>query len=82
MTRRNETWRTILPTSVWAAGPWLGRLFPGLVELRVARREYDYFAVGPEWSAASVPVFYEFAGPIYGFGSIDGRGGRSISSSI
>jgi sarcosine oxidase len=59
---------------VWAAGPWLGRLFPGLVELRVVRREYDYFDAGPEWSAASVPIFYDFAGPVYGFGSVDGRG--------
>jgi sarcosine oxidase len=59
---------------VWAAGPWLGRIFPGLVELRVVRREYDYFQAGPEWSAASVPIFYDFAGPVYGIGDVDGRG--------
>jgi sarcosine oxidase len=59
---------------VWAAGPWLGRLFPDLVDLRVVRREYVYFDAGPEWSAASVPVFYDFAGPVYGLGDVDGRG--------
>ena len=59
---------------VWAAGPWLGRLFPGLVELRVVRREYDYFDAGPGWSAASVPIFYDFAGPVYGIGDVDGHG--------
>jgi glycine/D-amino acid oxidase-like deaminating enzyme len=59
---------------VWAAGPWLGRLFPGLVDLRVVRREYLYFDAGPGWSATSVPVFYDFAGPVYGLGDLDGYG--------
>jgi glycine/D-amino acid oxidase-like deaminating enzyme len=59
---------------VWAAGPWLGRLFPDLVDLRVVRREYVYFDAGPGWSASSVPIFYDFAGPVYGIGDIDGHG--------
>jgi glycine/D-amino acid oxidase-like deaminating enzyme len=59
---------------VWAAGPWLGRMFPGVVDLRVVRREYLYFDAGPAWSADSVPVFYDFAGPVYGIGDVDGHG--------
>jgi glycine/D-amino acid oxidase-like deaminating enzyme len=59
---------------VWAAGPWLPRLFPELVDLKVVRREYVYFDAGPAWSAHAIPVFIEFAAPIYGVGDLDGRG--------
>lgn len=49
---------------VWACGPWLPKLFPGLVELRVARREYRYLDGGPAW--AGVPVWIDFDGAFYG----------------
>jgi glycine/D-amino acid oxidase-like deaminating enzyme len=59
---------------VWAVGPWLGRLFPGLVELRVVRREYVTFVVDEGWSGERVPAFYEYEAPIYGMPDIDEQG--------
>jgi len=58
---------------IWACGPWLDRVFPALVELRVTRREYFNFAVGPGWGR-DVPVFYDFQGPIYGLPDVEGHG--------
>jgi glycine/D-amino acid oxidase-like deaminating enzyme len=49
---------------VWACGPWLPKLFPGLVELRVVRREYRYLDGGPGWDR--VPVWIDFDDAFYG----------------
>jgi sarcosine oxidase len=49
---------------VWACGPWLPKLFPDLVELRVTRREYRYLDGGPGWR--DVPIWIDFDGAFYG----------------
>src|SRR6266542_432326 len=50
---------------VWACGPWLPRLFPGLVGLRVARCEYYYYQAPPGWTMPPLPIWYDFQGPFY-----------------
>src|SRR6266508_3325188 len=59
---------------VWACGPWLPRLFPGLVGLRVARCEYYYYQAPPGWTMPPLPIWYDFQGPFYGIFDLDGRG--------
>jgi glycine/D-amino acid oxidase-like deaminating enzyme len=60
---------------VWACGPWLGRLFPGIAPVTVERAEYATFAAGPGWRADDgAPVFIEFDGDVYGLPSLDGEG--------
>lgn len=49
---------------VWACGPWLPKLFPGLVHLRVGRVEDRYLDAGPEW--ARVPAWLDYEGGFYG----------------
>jgi glycine/D-amino acid oxidase-like deaminating enzyme len=57
---------------VWACGSWLPKLFPGLVEIRLARRDVFFFGVGTEWAAT--PGFCEYEGPFYGHGELAGLG--------
>jgi glycine/D-amino acid oxidase-like deaminating enzyme len=57
---------------VWACGSWLPKLFPGLVEIRLARRDVFFFGVGGEWSGT--PGFCEYDGPYYGHGELGGLG--------
>ena len=59
---------------VWACGPWMGRLFPEHVTLRVARRDYVTFGVDAAWGADRVPVWVDFAGEVYGLPELDGAG--------
>jgi len=59
---------------VWAAGAWLAKLFPELVELRVTRQDVYFFGAPPEWQAPSVPGWVDFQGGVYGVGDLDGRG--------
>jgi len=59
---------------VWACGPWLPRLFPGLVGLRVARCEYYYYQAPPGWTMPPLPIWYDFQGPSYGIFDLDGGG--------
>jgi len=57
---------------VWACGPWLQKLFPDLVEIRIVRRDVFFFGVGGEWSGT--PGFCEYDGPYYGHGELNGLG--------
>jgi sarcosine oxidase len=59
---------------LWACGPWLPRLFPGLVGLRVARCEYYYYQAPPNWTTPPLPVWYDFQGLFYGIFDLDGHG--------
>jgi glycine/D-amino acid oxidase-like deaminating enzyme len=61
---------------VWACGPWLGALFPELVELRVTRQEVTFFAAAPEWAAGRVPAWVDYDGSFYGTGALDGHGAK------
>jgi glycine/D-amino acid oxidase-like deaminating enzyme len=49
---------------VWACGPWLPKVFPGVVDLLVSRREYRYLDAGPAWR--HVPVWVDFDDCFYG----------------
>lgn len=60
---------------VWAAGPWLARLFgTELVPLSVVRRELFMFAADPGWASLSVPAWLDYDASIYGIGDVEGRG--------
>ena len=58
---------------VWACGPWLARLFPSLLDLRVAKREYYYYDA-PGWTMPPLPVWYDFDEVLYGIPDLDGHG--------
>jgi glycine/D-amino acid oxidase-like deaminating enzyme len=57
---------------VWACGAWLPQVFPGLVELKITRRDVFFFGVDGSWSGT--PGFADFDASFYGHGEIDGLG--------
>ena len=62
---------------VFACGPWLGALFPGVLQTRITtpRREVFFFGTPPgdgRYSWPNLPNFSEAT--FYGFPSLDGRG--------
>lgn len=62
---------------VFACGPWLPKLFPGLVELAVTRQEVVFFAPSPgdaRFDAEALPTWVDFDRSFYGIGSVEGRG--------
>lgn len=67
---------------VWACGPWLPELFPGLVgvaELRVTGQAVTFFGVSPAWQTPPVPGWVDYDGAAYGLGDLDGRGLKCAS---
>ena len=65
---------------VWAAGAWLGKLFPELVEQRVVRRDVYFFSVGGEWTGT--PGFCDYDSSFYGHGELGGLGMKVASDSF
>jgi sarcosine oxidase len=57
---------------VWACGSWLPKLFPGLVEQKISRRDVFFFGVGGEW--VGTPGFCDYDAPFYGHGDLGGLG--------
>jgi glycine/D-amino acid oxidase-like deaminating enzyme len=57
---------------VWACGAWLPRLFPGLVEVRIERR--DVLFLGGDASWRGTPGWVEYDGGFYGHGDVGGLG--------
>jgi len=57
---------------VWACGAWLPQVFPGLVELKISRRDVFFFGVDGSWSGT--PGFADFDAAFYGHGDVDGLG--------
>jgi sarcosine oxidase len=57
---------------VWACGPWLAKLFPGIVSLRVTRQEPLFLDGGPAWRG--LPVWCDYDAARWGSGDIDGYG--------
>ena len=62
---------------VWACGPWLGRLFPEHVTLRVTLQELLFFDGGPEWRRAPGWCDYDRAG--YGTPDLDELGAKAAA---
>jgi monomeric sarcosine oxidase len=64
---------------VFACGPWLPSLFPDAIgrRIRVTRQEVLYFGVPagqPQFSAARLPVWIDFAAGLYGIPDLDANG--------
>jgi glycine/D-amino acid oxidase-like deaminating enzyme len=57
---------------VWACGAWLPKLFPGLVELAISRRDVFFFGVDGSWEGT--PGFSDHDGAFYGHGEVGGLG--------
>lgn len=53
---------------VWACGAWLGRLFPGLVPLRVTFQQLVLLDVPPGWEG---PGWVDFEGAFYGHARVE-----------
>jgi sarcosine oxidase len=57
---------------VWACGPWLPKLFPGLAEIRPTLQEVVFFEAPEEW--ASAPGWVDYDRSLYGHGALRGYG--------
>jgi glycine/D-amino acid oxidase-like deaminating enzyme len=57
---------------VWACGPWLGSLFPGVVDVKVSRRDVFFFGGDADWRGT--PGFCDYDDAFYGHGEIEGLG--------
>jgi len=57
---------------VWACGAWLPQVFPGLVELKISKRDVFFFGVDGSWSGT--PGFADYDGAFYGHGDVGGLG--------
>ena len=57
---------------VWACGPWLAKLFPGLAEVRSTRQEVVFFEAVGDW--ANAPGWVDYDRSMYGHGNLEGRG--------
>ncbi len=68
-------------TFVFAAGPWLPRLFPDLLGDVISITKQDVVFLGPapgdrRFEADRFPAWIDYDGAIYGIPSIDGRGAK------
>jgi len=57
---------------VWACGAWLPRHFPGLLELKISRRDVFFFGVDGSWRGT--PGFADYDAAFYGHGEVAGLG--------
>jgi sarcosine oxidase len=64
---------------VWACGPWLGGLFPHLVDLRVTKQDVLWFGAPKAWRTPTVPGWIDYDGACYGLGDLDGRGVKAAT---
>jgi glycine/D-amino acid oxidase-like deaminating enzyme len=57
---------------VWACGPWLPKLFPGLADIRPTLQEVVFFEAAGDW--ASAPGWVDYDRSMYGHGNLEGHG--------
>jgi glycine/D-amino acid oxidase-like deaminating enzyme len=57
---------------VWACGPWLPKLFPGLAAIRPTLQEVVFFEAAGDW--ASAPGWVDYDRSMYGHGNLEGHG--------
>jgi len=63
---------------IWACGPWLPRLFPGIRDLRSVKQAVFYFGAGARWRTPPVPAWIDDGGYGYGLGDLDGSGFKAV----
>ena len=56
---------------IWACGPWLPKLLPDLVSLRVTQQEVLFFDGGSAWRAPDIPVWVDYDQARCGTADID-----------
>jgi sarcosine oxidase len=71
--------RRAAETFVFAAGPWLPRLFPDVVGSLITVTKQDVVYLGPpagdeRWTDAAIPCWVDMAHPFYGLPSAEGGG--------
>jgi glycine/D-amino acid oxidase-like deaminating enzyme len=59
---------------VWACGPWLAKLFPDLVSLKVTQQELLFFDGGPAWRTPGLPGWCDYDLSRCGTADIDAVG--------
>jgi sarcosine oxidase len=59
---------------IWACGPWMSSVFPGLIELRVTKQDVTFFGADATWRTPPVPGWVDYDEAMYGLGDLDGRG--------
>jgi sarcosine oxidase len=64
---------------IWACGPWLPKLFPDLVSLRVTQQEVLFFDGGPAWRAPDIPVWVDYEQARCGTADIDEAGVKAFT---
>jgi glycine/D-amino acid oxidase-like deaminating enzyme len=64
---------------IWACGPWLPKLFPDLVSLRVTQQEVLFFDGGPAWRAPDIPVWVDYEQSRCGTADIDEAGVKAFT---
>jgi sarcosine oxidase len=62
---------------VWACGPWLPKIFPGLVEIRPTLQEVVFLEAPPEWDDA--PGWVDYDRSFYGHGPGRGYGFKAAT---
>ncbi len=65
---------------IWAAGAWLGSLFPQWANVTPTRQHVFYWDTGPEWRGG--PAWLENDRSVYGFPDLDGLGLKAANDSI
>jgi glycine/D-amino acid oxidase-like deaminating enzyme len=79
-TIRTQSGRSIAAGAfVFAAGPWLPRLFPDVVgdRIRVTKQSVHYLGPAPgdtRWAAPRFPSWVDYDTSFYGLGAVDGGG--------
>jgi glycine/D-amino acid oxidase-like deaminating enzyme len=64
---------------IWACGPWLPKLFPDLVSLRVTQQELLFLDGGPAWRAPGIPVWVDYEQSRCGTADIDAGGVKAFT---
>lgn len=59
---------------VWACGPWLGALFPGLADVRPTKQDIFYLGGPPGMALDRMPLWLDRMHQTYGSGDLAGRG--------
>jgi sarcosine oxidase len=64
---------------IWACGPWLPKLFPDLVSLRVTQQELLFLDGGPAWRAPDIPVWVDYEQSRCGTADVDDVGVKAFT---